>query len=66
MNLQEICAKYRISDNYLNSKDDAFNIASTSIDDLIGELNRLNGTSTVIEKMERLKLFLQEVRNSTF
>jgi|LauGreDrversion4_2_1035121.scaffolds.fasta_scaffold124689_3 hypothetical protein len=66
MNLQEICAKYRISDNYLNSKDDAFNIASTSIDDLIGELNRLNGTSTVIEKMERLKLFLQDVRNSTF
>ncbi len=66
MNLQEICAKYRISDNYLNSKDDAFNIASTSIDDLIGELNRLNGTATVIEKMERLKLFLQEVRNSTF
>ncbi len=66
MNLQEICAKYRISDNYLNSKDDAFNIASTSIDDLIGELNRLNGTATVIEKMERLKLFLQDVRNSTF
>ena len=66
MNLQEICAKYRISDNYLNSKDGAFNIASTSIDDLIGELNRLNGTSTVIEKMERLKLFLQDVRNSTF
>jgi hypothetical protein len=66
MNLQEICAKYRISDNYLNSKDDAFIIASTSIDDLIGELNRLNGTATVIEKMERLKLFLQEVRNSTF
>jgi hypothetical protein len=39
MNLQEICAKYRISDNYLNSKDDAYGIAATSIDDLIGDLN---------------------------
>jgi hypothetical protein len=66
MNLQEICAKYRISDNYLNSRDDAFSIASTSIDDLIGDLNQLNGTATIIEKLERLKLFLQDVRNSTF
>jgi len=66
MNLQEICAKYRISDNYLNSRDDAFGIASTSIDDLIGDLNQLNGTATVVEKLERLKLFLQDVRNSTF
>jgi hypothetical protein len=66
MNLQEICAKYRISDNYLNSKDDAFNITASSIDDLIGELNQINGTATVTEKMERLKLFLQDVRNSTF
>ena len=66
MNLQEICAKYRISDNYLNSKDDAFNITAVSIDDLIGDLNQLNGTATVIEKLERLKLFLQDVRNSTF
>ena len=66
MNLQEICAKYRISDNYLNSRDDAFNITASSIDDLIGELNQINGTATVTEKMERLKLFLQDVRNSTF
>jgi hypothetical protein len=66
MNLQEICAKYRISDNYLNSKDDAYGIAATSIDDLIGDLNKLNGTATVIEKLERLKLFLQDVKSSTF
>lgn len=66
MNLQEICAKYRISDNYLNSKDDAFSIVAVSIDDLIGELNQLNGTSTVIEKLDRLKLFLQDVKTSTF
>lgn len=66
MNLQEICAKYRISDNYLNSKDDAFNITASSIDDLIGELNQISGTATVTEKMERLKLFLHDVKNSTF
>ena len=66
MNLQEICLKYRISDNYLNSKDDAFNITASSIDDLIDELNQISGTTTVTEKLERLKLFLQDVRNSTF
>jgi hypothetical protein len=66
MNLQEICAKYRISDNYLNSRDDAFGITAASIDDLIGDLNQINGTATIIEKLERMKLFLQDVRNSTF
>lgn len=66
MNLQEICAKYRISDNYLNSKDDAFSITAESINDLIGDLNKLNGTATIIEKLERMKLFLQDVKNSTF
>lgn len=66
MNLQEICAKYRISDNYLNSRDDAFGIASESINDLIEELQPINGTTSVSEKLERLKLFLQDVRNSTF
>lgn len=66
MNLQEICAKYRISDNYLNSRDDAFSITAASIDDLIGDLNQINGTATIIEKLERMKLFLQDVRNSTF
>jgi len=66
MNLQEICAKYRISDNYLNSKDDAFSITAESINDLIGDLNKLNGTATIIEKLERMKLFLQDVKSSTF
>ena len=66
MNLQEICAKYRISENYLNSKDDAFSITAESINDLIGDLNKLNGTATIIEKLERMKLFLQDVKNSTF
>jgi len=66
MNLQEICAKYRISENYLNSKDDAFSITAESINDLIGDLNKLNGTATIIEKLERMKLFLQDVKTSTF
>jgi hypothetical protein len=66
MNLQEICAKYRISENYLNSKDDAFSITAESINDLIGDLNKLNGTATIIEKLERMKLFLQDVKSSTF
>jgi len=35
MNLQEICKKYRISDNYLNSKDDALLVTAASLDDII-------------------------------
>ena len=30
MNIQEICKKYGISDNYLNSKDDAHQVAAAS------------------------------------
>ena len=64
MNLQDICKKYRISDNYLNSKDDALLVTAASLDDIILELTPLNGTTTTIEKLERLKLFLKDVKNS--
>ena len=39
MNLQEVAHKYRISDNFLNSKDDGLLVAAKSIQDLIHELN---------------------------
>ena len=39
-NLQQIAKKFRVSDNFLNSKEDALLIVASSMVDLIGELNR--------------------------
>ena len=38
MRLQDVCTKYRVSDNYLNSKDDGLLVAASSIQDLIKEI----------------------------
>ena len=38
-NLQEIAKKFRISDNFLNSKEDGLLIVASSLQDIIGELN---------------------------
>ena len=66
MTLQEISMKYRISDNYLSSKEDALIVTAASLTDLIEELQPINGTTSVSEKLERLINFLQDVKNSTF
>jgi hypothetical protein len=65
MNLTQISQKFRISEAYLNSKEDGLLIAASSIEDIIGELNSIPGTTSVSEKLERLKLFLKEVKNSS-
>ena len=41
-NLQQIANKFRISDNFLNSKEDALIVVSKSLQDLISQLNSLN------------------------
>lgn len=72
-NLQEIAKKFRVSDNFLNSKEDALLIVASSMVDLIGELN-LNETrgldenqkQSLITKLEKLGDFCKEVKNSTF
>jgi hypothetical protein len=66
MTLQDISRKYRISDNYLSSKEDALIVTAASLADLVEELQPITGTTSVSEKMERLINFLQDVKNSTF
>jgi hypothetical protein len=66
MTLQDISRKYRISDNYLSSKEDALIVTAASLADLVEELQPIAGTTSVSEKMERLINFLQDVKNSTF
>lgn len=67
-NLQQIAHKYRVSENYLNSKEDGLLIVAESIKDLANELNTLkideNRKQSMIEKMERLSDFCKDVKNS--
>jgi hypothetical protein len=72
-NLQTIANKFRVSDNFLNSKEDALLIVASSLQDIIGELNRNdkrgideNGKQSLITKLEKLGDFCKEVKNSTF
>jgi len=67
-NLQQIAHKYRISDNYLNSKDDGLLIVASSLQDIIGEMNSgqidRNKKESLIEKLEKLASFCKEVKGS--
>ena len=69
-NLQQIAHKFRISENYLNSKEDGLIVVAKSITDLINELKTSkldeNRKESVIEKMERLAEFCKEVKSSSF
>lgn len=70
MNLQEISNKYRISDAYLNSKEDGLNIVASSLKDIIREMNigkiDENRKESIIEKLERLSDFCKDVKNAGF
>ena len=66
-NLQEIAKKFRISDNFLNSKEDGLLIVASSLQDIIGEMNSgqidRNKKESLIEKLID---FSKEVKNSSF
>jgi len=70
MNLQEIAKKYRISESFLNSKEDGLLIVASSINDIINEMSGKkideNAKQSIIEKMERLSEFCKQVKNSNF
>lgn len=70
MNLTQIAQKFRISDNFLNSKEDGLLIVESSLRDIIGEMNSgqidRNKKESIIEKLERLSEFCKEVKNSSF
>ena len=69
-NLQQIAHKFRISENYLNSKEDGLIVVAKSINELINELNTNkideNRKQSIIEKLERLSEFCKEVKNASF
>ena len=63
-NLQTIANKFKISDNFLNSKEDGLLVVASSLQDIIGEMNRNdkrgideNGKQSIITKLEKLSDF---------
>ena len=71
MNLQQVCRKFRISENFLNSKTDGLMVAASSLGDIIGDLNKNdkrgideNAKQSLITKLETLIDFLKEVKSS--
>ena len=66
MNIQEICKKYGISDNYLNSKDDAHSIAAASLLDLKNMVLQNQPRETIANKLQFLADFLSDVKNSSY
>ncbi len=66
MNIQEICKKYGISDNYLNSKDDAHSIAAASLIDLKNMVLQNQPRETIANKIQFLADFLIDVKNSSY
>lgn len=66
MNIQDIAKKYKISENYLNSKDDGYNISIESVNDIILEIKKGMEGEMTIKKLEKLKQFMFDIRHSTF
>jgi predicted transcriptional regulator len=68
MNLTQVSRKYRVSEAYLNSKEDGLLIVASSLQDIIGELNGgkidENRKQSIIEKLERLSNFCKDVKDS--
>jgi len=68
MNLTQVSQKYRISEAYLNSKEDGLLVVSSSLQDIIREMNGgkidENKKESIIEKLERLSEFCKDVKNS--
>lgn len=67
MNLQQIAHKHNVSQNFLNSRDDGFDIAVASINDLVNAVKKGEvENEQLIRALEKLSSFMKDVRNSTF
>lgn len=66
MNLQDIAKKHRVSENFLQSKEDALSIGVASIDDLMIEIKKGNlENEQLLHQLTRLRNFMADVRQST-
>ena len=65
MTLEQIAHKYNLNSNSLNAKDDALRVTTTSIQELVAEMQKRNVDSQMIEAVKRIGEFLYDVSNST-
>lgn len=66
MNIQQICKKYGISEAYLNSKDDAHQVAASSLIDLKEMVMKDVPRDQIANKIQFLADFLLDVKNSSY
>jgi hypothetical protein len=64
MTISQIAAKYRISEAYLNSKDDALLIVADSIRDLQTDVKQ--GKSLTVDQLQKIIQFLYDIKNSNY
>jgi len=64
MTILQIAQKFGISEAYLNSKDDALQIAAASLVDLKGMVNNNVPREQIANKLQFLADFLYDVKNS--
>lgn len=64
MTISQIAAKYRISEAFLNSKDDALTIVGESLRELQFDIK--NGKSLTVDQLQKLIEFLHDIKNSNY
>lgn len=65
MNLQQICKKYGVSDSVLNSKDDALIVIIESLRDLQAMANANQPRTQLVNRMQFVIDFANDVKNSS-
>jgi hypothetical protein len=65
MNLQQICKKYGVSDSVLNSKDDALIVVVQSLKDLQGMINANQPRQQLVNRIQFVIDFANDVKNSS-
>lgn len=64
MTLDEVGKKYKISNSYLNNKTDALTIASTSVNEVIQQIQSGVPVNDLVTNLKKLSTFLSDVKNS--
>jgi hypothetical protein len=64
MNIQQICYKYKISESYLNSKEDALLVIANSLQELYTQVNTNSNKQASLDNIKKLVEFAKDVKNS--
>ena len=66
MNISDIAKKYRISESFLTSKEDALSVVQTSLKEFNEELKQSNNKNELSRKINVLVDFLDDIRNAGY